>query len=84
MTQDGKIQPIVAISAPRQTRHLNTNKRSSVYGDGAGGHFGNGHNVREARHRQPGVNIHDLVLNQGHGRIAAADAEQADLEKAPE
>ena len=69
---------------PRQPCHLNANERCGVYGNGAGRHLGNGHNIREARHCQPRVNIHDLVLNQRHCCIPASNAEQANLEKAPE
>ena len=42
----------------------------------------NGNQIRKLRHRQPAVSLHHLPLNQRHGGIASAEAEQADLEKA--
>ena len=42
----------------------------------------NGNQIRKLRHRKPAVSLHHLSLNQRHGRIASAEAEQADLEKA--
>ena len=44
-------------------------------------HLGNGNQIRKFLHGEPVIQGNDLVLNQRHGRIAASEAEQADLKE---
>ena len=46
------------------------------------GHLRDGDQIRKLRHGQPGMNLRHLLLDQGHGRVSAAEAEESDLEKA--
>ena len=54
----------------------------AVNGEGAGRHLGDSDNVGKFLIGEPLVQFNNLFLNQGQGRIAAADAESADLQKA--
>ena len=80
----GQHAPCRGHNGAGQPRHPDAHKSGRVDGDGPGGHLSDGHDVGELVHGQPGVLVHHLLLDQRHGGIAAADAEQSDLEKAPE
>ena len=80
---EGSTQPTVATSAPGDAGDAHAHEGGRVDGDGAGRHLRNGDDVGKFRHVEPAVQVHHLRLNQRHGRVAAAEAEEADLEKAP-
>ena len=61
---------------------MRADERRGVDRDRSRRHFRNRDDIRKLRHRQPLMNFNDLTLDQRHCRVTAADAEQADLEKA--
>ena len=63
---------------------LDAHEGRGIDGDGARRHLGNGDEIREFAHGKPAVGVHHLSLNQRHGRVAAAEAEKADLQKTQE
>ena len=70
-------------SAERAT-HLEADEGRGVDRDRAGGHLGDRDEIREVRHADPVIVIHDLLLNQRHRGITTAEAEGTDAEKGEE
>ena len=68
----------------RKPRHAQPDERRRVDGDRPRRHLRDGDKVGEFRHTEPAVLRDDLCLDERHGRVTAAEAEQADLQKAPE
>ena len=66
----------------QHTAHTDPRKGGGIDGQRTGGHLRNGDEVGELRQRDPGVQLHHLVLNEGQGSVAAADGKQAHLDKA--
>ena len=64
--------------------HLEADEGGSVDRDRAGGHLGDRDEIREVRHADPVIVVHDLLLDQRHRSIAAAEAEGTDAEKGEE
>ena len=62
--------------------NLCSHKSCGVYCDGTRGHFCDGYKVGKGIHSKPGMLQDDLFLDKRHCRIASAEAECPDLEKA--
>ena len=64
--------------------HLEADEGGGVDRDRAGGHLGDRDEIGEVRHADPVIVVHDLLLDQRHRGIAAAEAEGTDAEKSEE
>ena len=80
--QEGSTQPMVAASAPGTPAMRVPTKVAELTAIGAGGHLGNGDQIRKFGLGKPGMKLYYLILDQRHCRIAAAEAEGANLQKA--
>lgn len=60
---------------------LCADKGRRVHRDRTGRHFRNGHKICKFLYAQPAVPGNKLLLKKRHRRVAAAEAEQADLQK---
>ena len=64
--------------------HLEADEGRGIDRDRAGRHLGDRDEIREVRHADPVIVVHDLLLDQWHRGIAAAEAEGTDAEKGEE
>ena len=67
-----------------RARHLEADEGRGVDRNRARRHLGDRDEIGEVRHADPVVVVHDLLLDQGHRSIAAAEAEGTDAEKGEE
>lgn len=64
--------------------HLEADEGGGVDRDRARSYLGDRDEIGEVRHADPVIVVHDLLLDQGHRSIAAAEAEGTDAEKGEE
>lgn len=63
------------------TGYPHSDKRRGIYRQRSRRHLRNGYNIRKFLHTQPVIGQHHLITNQRNDGIAAANTEQADMEK---
>ena len=63
---------------------LDADEGRGIDDDGAGRHLRNGDEISELRHGEPVMLCDDLLTDERHGRVAAAEGKRAEIQCGPE